>query len=250
MGKSKKAAPQGHPALDTTEQKSEVAVTPLKIAIVGTASSSSGEAPWKDESWKIWSLGRNSDICPRFDQWFELHTRDVLMAANALDDKRIEFFKKAGDKMIVGHAIWPELPQAKLYPWHEVIHKFGRYLTSSLAEMIALAILWNPAEIGMWGVDMVCRDEYDHQRACCEHLLGIAKGLGIKVTVAKESPILRGTRIYALEDAGFSREIIERKAELLVQLREEEQKYNTARENVNLMRGQLSLLTDLETRWG
>jgi hypothetical protein len=233
MFKSKKVAPKGQPA--------------LKIAVVGTASTSSGEAPWGDESWQIWSLGANSALAPRFDKWFELHTRDVLSAAGAIDN-RMEFLKKAGNKLMVGHD-WPELPEAEMFPWVDVINEFGRYFTSSLAAMIALAIQQKPAEIGLWGIDMVCADEYAHQRSCCEYLLGIATGRGIKVTVAKESPILRPTRIYGLEDAGFSREIIERKAEIVKAVGELELQYNKLRDELTFCRGVLRTLTDLETRW-
>lgn len=227
------AAPQGQPA--------------IKIAVVGTASTSVGEAPWKDESWKIWSLGRNSEGVPRYDKWFELHTRDVLCAAGA-HDGRLGFLKAAGNKLTVGHP-WPELPEAQMYPWEAIIAEFGRYLTSSLAEMIALAITLNPSEIGLWGVDMVCPDEYAHQRSCCEYLLGIAIGRGIKVTIAKESPLLRGTRVYGLEDAGFSREIIERKAELSIQLKEDQANLYRLQEDVAFKRGAMATLSDLETRW-
>ena len=145
MKKSKKAAPQGQPA--------------LKIAIVGTASTSVNEAPWKDESWQIWSLGRNSASCPRFSRWFELHTKDVLIAAGALN-QRMDFLKAAGDKLMIGHDCWPELPEARFYPWVDIITEFGRYLTSSLSNMVALAIHEGATEIGLWGVDMVCPDEY------------------------------------------------------------------------------------------
>ena len=244
MAKSKKAAPKGQPALAVPTQG-------LKIAIVGTASTSSGEAPWKDESWKIWSLGGNSVAAPRYDRWFELHTVDVLKAANAWDEKRVKFLKEAGDKLFVGHDCTKSvLPNAQYFPWVEVVSKFGRYLTSSIAEMIAFAILHNPAEIGCWGIDMVCPDEYAHQRSCCEYLLGIATGMGIKVTVAKESPLLRGTRIYGLEDSGFSREIIERKAELVAQMAEDRQKLRKLQEDMVHQQGVLSVLNDLETRWG
>lgn len=239
MKKSKKAAPKGQPAL--------VEKQPLKIAIVGTASTSVGEAPWKDESWQIWSLGRNSENCPRYNQWFELHTKDVLSAAGALDN-RLPFLKSCGSRLIVGHK-WEELPEAQMYPWAAIIHLFGTYLTSSLAEMIALAITQNPAEIGVWGVDMVCPDEYAHQRSCCEYLLGIAKGKGIKVTVAKESPLLRGTRVYGFEDAGFSREIIERIGEANAQLKQDQVQLSKLQEDFAFKRGVLSVLRDLETRW-
>ncbi len=234
MFKSKKAAPKGQPA--------------LKIAIVGTASTSVGEAPWKDESWQIWSLGRNCVGCPRYDRWFELHTRDVLIAAKALEG-RMDFLKAAGNKLVVGHE-WPELPEAVMYPWVEIISEFGRYLTSSLSEMIALAMKEGATEIGLWGVDMVCPDEYAHQRASCEYLLGIAVGRGIKVTIAKESPLLRPTRIYGLEDAGFSREIIERKAEAVAQIGEIKARLTQDERDMQFISGVISVLSDLETRWG
>lgn len=231
MKKPEKAAPKGQPA--------------LKIAIVGTASTSVGDAPYSDESWKIWTLGANYINSTRYDVWFELHTKSVLKNANAYNRDRVAFLKSCGDKLIIGHPN-DDFPEARLYPWDEIIGRFGRYLTSSLSEMIALAIHAGATEIGLWGVDMVCQDEYGYQKPSCEYFLGIAQAMGIKIFIADESPILRPTRVYGLEDQGFCAEIISRQAQLKSMIAEERRKLK----DIGGMEAQLFLLNDLAARWG
>jgi hypothetical protein len=53
--------------------------------------------------------------------------------------------------------------------------------------MVALAIIEDVDEIGIWGVDATLSDnEYFHQLPCMHAWLGIAKGRGIAVTLAEQ----------------------------------------------------------------
>src|SRR5262245_29911805 len=57
------------------EPKAEANKAPLKIAIVGTAPSSRGLAPFNDPSWQIWVCSPgNMNAVPRVDAWFEIHS--------------------------------------------------------------------------------------------------------------------------------------------------------------------------------
>ncbi len=216
-----------------------------KIAIVGTSPTSRDEAPFKDQTWSIWSLGRNFEIIPRYDTWFELHSMDVLAAVPIHPDYE-KFLRENQGQLILGHP-WGGNPNAMIYPKEEVIKEFdGRYFTSSIALMLALAIQQKADEIGIWGVDMAANDEYAYQRPCCEYYIGIARGRGIKVTIAKDSPLVRAGRIYALEEVGISREIVVRKNEL----RKVQAEIEQAAMKREYFKGQKDLLDDLETRWG
>ena len=66
--------------------------------------------------------------------------------------------------------------------------------------MVALAILENASHIGVWGVDMATSGEYASQRPSCEHILGIAQGLGISVFVPPESDLLKSAYQYGADD--------------------------------------------------
>lgn len=131
---------------------------PLKIAIVGTAGTSNGAAPYDDHSWKIWSMARNFVLNKRFDAWFELHGIEILQAANAHPDY-FKFLKTCGGKLMLGHP-HADYPDAMIFPKDKIVSAMGDYFTSSCAWMIALAILHKPAEIGIWGVDMIVEGEY------------------------------------------------------------------------------------------
>lgn len=226
-----------------------------KIAIVGTAPDSVDQAPFFDKEWEIWSLGNNADKFPqlsgaRFNRWFELHTFHVLQSANAIDERRLQFFKGIGKSLVVGHQN-SALPDAIVYPKDEIISFIGRpYFTSSIAWMIAMAIYEGVAEIGLWGVNMIGDGEYSQQRACCEYLLGIATGKGIKVTICKHSPLLRAERMYAFEHTGLAAELQLRIAEENKNYAKAESALKRATEERSFSKGYLTCLHEIERRWG
>src|SRR5438874_1432493 len=114
---------------------SSLPVQPLKIAILGTASSSLHDAPCKDESWKIWSLGFNAQVISRGDKWFELHKEDVLKEAG-FAPSAIELLRKAKTDLIVQKKC-EMFPDATAYPLEVVLTHFPRrYFTSSIAWML------------------------------------------------------------------------------------------------------------------
>lgn len=219
-----------------------------KIAIVGTAPSSVNLAPYGDESWEIWSLGSNIHNIPRFTRWFELHHQKVLEACQAwpqLFDK----LKFAGDKLVIGH---PNelLPEAKLLPVQELRNAFGNYFTSSIAWMLAMAIYEKPDMIGLFGVDMIGDGEYSHQRACCEYFLGMARGMGIKVVIPDESPLLRADRMYGIEDCKLATELSKDLQELSKRHSSAMERLRTAIEDEAFYRGQQYYHKKIERRWG
>ncbi len=185
----------------------------MKIAILGTAKTSVMDAPFNDASWTIWSLGGNHQDIPRGDKWFELHDQDVL-AALPIHPEAVKFLNSHGENTIVQKKC-TMFPNATAYPLEAVLTAFPRgYFTSSIVYMLAMAIMENPGEIGLWGIDMMGEDEYAYQKSCCEYFIGIAEGKGIKVTIAKDSPLCRSERLYAFMEQGVSRELVIRRREL------------------------------------
>ena len=89
-------------------------------------------------------------------------------------------------------------PAVREYPIEETDKVVGHYYCSSVGYMVALALLkilqtGNPREheIGLWGVDMKGSGEYVYQKPNLEYMLGIAKGLGITVSVPETIPLLK-----------------------------------------------------------
>lgn len=216
-----------------------------KIAIVGTSPTSYLDAPYKDPDWEIWTLAANLTRVPRFDLFFEIHQYQALLEVK-VDPTYLAGVKKIGERLVLGEP-WPDCPEAKIYPKEKIRAEFGNYLNSSIALMIAYALQEGATSIGLWGVDMAAgSEEYGYQKGCCEYLLGIAKGRGVEVIIAKESPLLRGTRIYGLDSDGFSNELCARRAEL----EQEIAKLDGYVKKRDFLQGALDLVNDQLKRWG
>ncbi len=220
-----------------------------KVAIVGTAPSSVNDAPYDDNSWEIWSLGANANHIKRLNRWFELHTVDVLASANCIDAKREKFLNQIGADLYIGHKS-DVFPNATIYPKDDIVGKFGNYFTSSIAWMLALAIYEGVDEIGIWGIDMIGDGEYSHQRSCCEYLLGIAQGNGIKVTIAPQSPLLRAERMYAFEYTALAAELQSKIKEASTEMASLDHQYMQIIEKRGYVKGMLYAFAELERRYG
>ena len=160
-----------------------------RIAIVGTASSSIGYAPWSEPDTEIWAVSSIiklwAKLMPLVDVFFELHEN--------FEQLRPEFLPWAIENqpkiyMCEEH---PDLDNSIAYPREQMEKQFARYFTSSVAYMLALAISEIPDCIGIYGVDMATAGEYYDQRPCCEFFLGVAAGMGIDVEIPKSSALLK-----------------------------------------------------------
>lgn len=222
--------------------KKKIEPVKRKIAILGNSQLSLVNAPYDDLSWKIWDMSANFQYGKRFDLFFEVHTLEVLKAYTHLSpsytDKYTTFLKSAGKALIAGHPseAWPD---AQIYPISEILHHFDDdYFTCTFAYMMAFAIYQHDksisdggvgiSEIGIWGVDMAVDEEYNHQKPCAEHWIGVAKGRGIKVTIAQESPICRTNAPYGFANPKLSREFTDRIVELKSTIAQEENKLKDA----------------------
>lgn len=221
---------------------------PLKIAILGTASSSVKDAPCEDPTWKIWSLGYNASVISRGDKWFEIHDEEVLKEVG-LAPVAIETLRKAKSDLIA-YNCGDMFPDATKFPFELVMAQFPRkYFTSSIAWMLGLAIIANPKEIALYGVDMCDTDEYSYQRGACEYMIGFADAKGIKVTIAKNSPICRTPRQYAYEDVGISRELIIRRRQLISERDKHEKEFKESYSQWHYYRGRYDEANDISNRW-
>ena len=219
-----------------------------KIALVGTAPSSCRDAPFDDESWEIWTLGANVEQGKRITKLFEVHTQFVLEEAGSWDGL-FPHMEKMGENLIIGHPN-PLLPHATTYPMQDIVNKYGNYFTSSIAWMIAYAIDQKPDAIGLWGIDMMGEEEYLNQRACCEYLLGIARGMNITLIIADHSPILRSERLYGFEHTALSAGINTMRRELTTAISKYDAEERKARDERKFYEGQMTLLKSIHRRYG
>lgn len=182
-----------------------------RVAIIGCASSKD-LAPVGDDSWEFWGVNNLFLSMPKvkWSRWFEIHefTRDA--AGGWLRRGKTDFRGQPVGEYVKGLAQlkcpvymqrhWPEIPNSIPYPIGEVTKRFGRYLTNTVSIEMCIAILEGFKEMGIWGVDMAVSGEYHHQRPSCEYFLGLAAGLGIKITIPDEADLLKTRFIYGFEE--------------------------------------------------
>ncbi len=216
----------------------------LKVAIVGSWPNTLREVPCGDPSWEVWSCSGSPAALARVTRHFELHD----FASHAAKWKQDGTWNvlAAVPKLILAEA-HPDFPDADLYPLDVMLARYGRYFTSSIAYMLALAIESGATEIGLYGVNMETDDasgnsEYGHQRACVEFLLGVAMGRGIRCVIPDACDLTKATRLYAYESnrgQGFER-LESRTKELKAKLAAAEKKLKDAEQEVCVLRGAIA----------
>lgn len=182
-----------------------------RVALVGTAISSRGMAPFGDPEWEIWgcSMGNAGHVGPehllrRISVWFELHSiadmtglenREwTLPYYNWLKEQKCQVFMQEKN---------PYVPNAEVFPMPTLVSKFGKnWFTSTVAWMMAYAVLCKVDEIGIFGVDMAMDLElYSGQRDALARWVEIAREQGIKVSIPWESCLGQHRPLYGYDEA-------------------------------------------------
>lgn len=134
----------------------------MKIAVLGSAPSSVGLAPFKNIDYQRWARGKAEEVfhahgripgdfeiwgcspaawaqVPRADRWFEVHRWEPGQAW--FSPEYCRFLQNFHDGALYTGARIDDLPNATVYPIDAMEEKFSSYfMTSSLALMLALAI--------------------------------------------------------------------------------------------------------------
>jgi len=195
-----------------------------KLAIVGTAESWR-DAPYDDPSWKIYSLNDAYRLnITRADYWCDLHNPDewVLVPEGTKVVKGWELppgklyprphdHPKFFERLLIPAYVYqarPEWPTSITFPREAIERRFGRYMASSPAWMLAQAMLpideggfgyESGDEIGIWGIHLATDREYQEQRPNFEWLIGIAEARGITITFPEDCPLHTTRWVYGFE---------------------------------------------------
>ncbi len=177
-----------------------------KVAIVGFAESWK-DAPFQDASIEIWGLNELHKYVPRWNRWFELHDDETLGVTKrdlteGEQKRHLDWLaSQPKEKPIYMQPRFCDgrFPGAVPYPLDAMIQEYGRYFTSSIGYMLALAISEGYQWIGLYGVDLASDQEYPGQRPNAEYFIGIARGRGIPVEIAKTSALLKAGHLYGYE---------------------------------------------------
>lgn len=182
---------------------------PRKVAIVGTATTTCGDAPFGDDSWEIWGMAYDATL-ERMDTLFEIHPAwktqgDYPNTAPGRDSPqmRIDYinFLEAPCYFMQPE---PEVTLSRVYPLEDAARAIhcpllpdgsGGYFESTIGYQLALLVLekaqGRPLDrVGLWGVDLATGGEYAYQRPNAEYLIGLLRGMGVSVFVPKRSALL------------------------------------------------------------
>jgi len=177
-----------------------------KVALVGSASSSLGQTPWDDESFEIWGLAWRADLT-RVTRVFDMHTMDEARLSGGKVPPNYFNHLNAFTCPVYLLERLDTVPNSMRYPIEDVIeflskydkYADGDYFVSSIAYMLALAMYEGFEEIHLYGIDLIDKDEYAHQRPNAEYLIGLARGMGISVFIPEQSALLKHTHRYGYE---------------------------------------------------
>lgn len=182
-----------------------------KVAILGSAPSSVLLAPFGDPTWDIWGCSPGCyPVAKRVDRWFEIHRYEP--GQPWFSPEYIQYMARFGGPVYMVEPV-KDIPNSEYYPLDRVLNhvyahivdgkgvwrekRFDRSdFSSTIAWMIALAIVEGYDEIGLWGVDMSAQEEWFFQRSGCQSLIDAAKSIGIAVRVPCESDLLRPPPLY------------------------------------------------------
>lgn len=204
-----------------------------KIAIIGSAPSSLPLAPFADPAWEIWGCSPGAGMhpaCTRVTRWFELHP---LSQPDIVADPG--YLRWLADINVPVELIRPDprIPKGVAYPYEAMLQEFGPYFfTSSIAWILARAIVERPHTIGLWGIDMNANDEYQLQRPGCHFFIREALKLGIQVFVPDQSDLAEPAAPYGfIMRSPAYQKLKSREVELEQRAARHAAEYETARVN-------------------
>ena len=234
----------------TVTEPPKAVPAPLKIALVGTAPSSRGLAPYGDTSWEIWACSAgNQNQIPRVSAWFEIHTNLLWPENEHFGRPYIEWLKQQTFPVYMQDQTL--VPRATPFPRKELIDEFGPYFfTSSFAWMLAMAIKKGASEITLYGIDMASRDEYILQRPGAYYFFREAKRRGIKVSAPYESDIMQPPGLYGFSDSTpFGRKMAAREKELKDRVNGMKQQRDQLNSSITYLEGAVEDLDYIRNIW-
>jgi len=79
---------------------------------------------------------------------------------------------------------YEEIPLSEEFPLEACVKRFGTpYFSNTICYMIAYALLEGAEEIALYGINQASSSEYFYEKAGVEYWLGIANGMGVKITI-------------------------------------------------------------------
>jgi hypothetical protein len=160
---------------------------PRSLAIVGSHPDTRENAPFDDPDYDIWlfnEAAQKPEVYPRWDAVLQIHLEEVYSSTtNWVNLDHWEWLQKDhGDKRIFMQDVDPRVPNSVRYPIEGVralLPTKFKYLRSSPAMALALAIYLGYPRIELYGSDLISNTEYTYQAINYAFWIGFALGQGI-----------------------------------------------------------------------
>ena len=174
-----------------------------KLAVVATADPTRGMAPYDDADYEIWGLAVTATYpdVKRMDVVFEMHPegyyeRDPNVLKRLQELKQPVYMLKKRD----------DIPGSMAYPMATITSLYRAYHTSSISYILALAYhsyltTGKPGRVELYGIHLVCKEEYEDQRPACEYWIGRLEAAGMEVIPPEGGGLLVSENgLYGMEN--------------------------------------------------
>ena len=158
------------------------------LAIVGSHPDTRENAPFDDPNFEIWLFNeapQKTEVYKSWDACLQIHKEDVYSSlTNWVNKDHWEWLQQdhGPDKRIFMQDVDLRVPNSVRYPLEEILKLVPyRYLRSSPALMLALAIHLGYKHIKLYGSELSSNTEYRYQAINYMFWIGFAHGRGVNL---------------------------------------------------------------------
>lgn len=154
------------------------------LAIVGSHPATRDHAPFDDPRFEIWLFNeapQKPEVYRRWDALLQIHLPEVYRSENNwVNQSHWSWLQEKRGKPIYMQHVDPDVPDSVEYPLEGILSMVPyRYLRSSPAMALALAIYQGYQEIWLYGSELSSNTEYSYQSINYAFWIGFAHGRGI-----------------------------------------------------------------------
>lgn len=189
MNHAGEVIPDGFPVdtLTGIREAWEGLITPPRksLAIVGSHPATRELAPYENQNFDIWLFNESPQKPEVYRRWtasFQMHIPEVYTSTENWVNKDHWAWLQLdhGDRDIWMHDVDPRVPNSRRYPLEGVLQLVPyKYLRSTPAMALALAIYLDYHEIWLYGSELSSNTEYTYQAINYAFWIGFAHGRGI-----------------------------------------------------------------------
>ena len=156
-----------------------------KLAIVGSHPDTRENAPYENPEYEIWLFNeapQKPEIYKRWDACLQIHLPEVYASTeNWVNKDHWEWLQQDhGNRRIFMQDVDLRVPNSVKYPLDEILSLVPyKYLRSSPAMSLALAIYLGYKDISLYGSELSSNTEYHYQAINYAFWIGFAHGYGV-----------------------------------------------------------------------